>query len=440
MQQVSFVLYSSTHQRNFIDSGVIPKLLQINGNIFHVEIYSQLPTKGIRSNLIAKPPRVFRYILTCLELAYLWKFRARSFNHQMRAHLTLGSTKGLSDWSCVAIEPLQIGWLRRSFCRTISHFPETILQMLFSSIARILSLTYWRGLFKGKDLVITPFPGHVGYEYDLILCCAKRYQIPVIALQENWDHIATKSFALFEPASLLVWGSQSKGHAVSIQGYFTASVRIAGSPRFNKISGNTSSAFIVSIDGHIKLLEDNYLLFVGSTRPDEDFLILSELINNFDSSKISIVYRIHPKMSKNYFEGHSTFADVWFDYGSSIYVQNQLESLVANSEFIINLLSTLSIEAAILGIPSCVPLFANTNSSRYGLTEILETWTHLQGVRLIDLIFFAQTKNDFISFSKMNYALLRDKRLSLDWFCRTDVDYVEQLIEEMVSQSSFIKA
>lgn len=401
-KNVAVVLYDFSHIRNFLSSNALVSVTNSSYFLTRLVYTTDLLEKndlGMESQNALSISKYMSSLSTSIELAYLWRFRSSSMNHLIRANLALSLKKNKEKWTCVAVNEFRISLSRRIFVRGLALLPNSCLKTLIL-LGAILAYPRQRTVFQGVDLVVMPFPGHIGNSFTAIAATCKFLKIPVMLLQENWDHISTKSFVIFEPSVIAVWGRQSKGHVRAIQRLIKTKVHILGSPRFSSYADKSTNPSFISAKKNQIMLESKYILLTGSTSTNNDIKLI-ELMNKWvlNHPNLRIVYRIHPRLVTNELlwskigEG-----GLVCDFGGKYFFHGQLEELVKHSSAVINLLSTLTLEALACGVPVCVPTFVESKKYAFSFDDILDSWSHLQGVRILPNLCIAESESDLFDF------------------------------------------
>lgn len=82
------------------------------------------------------------------------------------------------------------------------------------------------------DFVVTPTTG-LYFSESPLLGRADRVRVPSVAVDLSWDHFTTKTAPLRRVAALAVWNDAMKRQAVEIHGYRPQQVCVAGVPQFD---------------------------------------------------------------------------------------------------------------------------------------------------------------------------------------------------------------
>lgn len=96
-----------------------------------------------------------------------------------------------------------------------------------------------RRLVRMQDCVVVPTFMHTGAE-DGLIRAAHAAGVPVVAQAATWDCLLSKGGFLARPDWLLVWGEQSRTHALQRHGFSPGQVRVTGPPQFDMYAQATS--------------------------------------------------------------------------------------------------------------------------------------------------------------------------------------------------------
>ena len=262
----------------------------------------------------------------------------------------------------------------------------------------------------GPDLVIYPSNAYEAIGIDIVKIC-KRQAIKSIFIIDNWDNVSSKSILWEKPDRLLVWGEQTKKHAVKFQHFASEKVTQIGTSRFDQYFKLRET----EIPSHFNF---NYILFVGySLHFDEAKLVqkIDQIItNNKDIfGDIKLIYRPHPhRQSKDSIEGMSlqnTFVDPqlkeWYfdkEASKSNTIQPALDyypSLLSNAEMVIASLTSMIIESLIFKKRTLVIGYKEKNnpSNPY---QLLHNYHHF------DELFFTEGIDICVDFDEFEENLI----------------------------------
>jgi hypothetical protein len=444
--KVGFYLYSLTQIQSFLDSGVLKEI----SKDFNLDIFvkpgllpNQLKTfPGANFREAPKIPVVIRKLSGFVQMVTLWKFKDRSMNHTVRAFASFGTKKQRIDWNCVVVSEMRVHFLKRFLVRILSfgmlyRLIRRIEHLLFEMIARRKFATD----FENLKLMLIPFSGHIGADFNTSVWICKRLGISTIALQENWDNLSTKTFITEEPNVFGVWGEQSAGHVRSVHKLKECEVEIIGSSRFrNYFMGVKLHPEVWSPTSQepINLHKRRYFLIGGTGDGADDELLIDACFKAIESTKkkssinrLEIVYRPHPntRTSRDLIELARAYPGLMIDSGERARTFGHHNALVQNCAALINHFSTLSVEGLICNRFVVVPLFLGRSSANYRYEHILNEWYHILGLRLIPNIHTPRTLEEL---AKTLYELALEKKepskSNWEWICQP-TDYSKRIKE-----------
>ncbi len=213
------------------------------------------------------------------------------------------------------------------------------------------------------DVIISPSQGLDSHAVDAARSGRAR-GIPVIGLMYNWDNLSSKAAFAAAPDYLGVVGHQSAEHAELIHGFPSDHIGVLGSPYidrryFHHELGSTQSPF-----------DFPYVLFAGCYQPFDERSALEALDEEIERRALglTIVYLphphrlarevddfvdeaafrhvlIHPRMREQYVKSHARRQTSTPDRLRL----DEYPPLIENAEFVVCPLSTMMLEAAILG-------------------------------------------------------------------------------------------
>lgn len=259
------------------------------------------------------------------------------------------------------------------------------------SLGRFVDLERWalwlEGLIRSRraavrlveetrpDVVVAPT---ALYEAPVIeiFKAARRLGVPVLGFPSSWDTLTSKGFFLVRPDRLMVWGEETRRHAVEYHGYAADRVFVTGPAHFDMYAPAFRAEPRERFLGRRGIpLDKRVLLFVGTTVSywaDEPLQVraLSRLVEDGELKDCVVWYRPHPR------RGYRDVKELKELGGlPGVHVDDQMlrlkaegrgdysvepedllhyRSLVEASEGVITAFSTMIIEAALLGKPSLV--------------------------------------------------------------------------------------
>jgi hypothetical protein len=398
-----------------------------------------------------KIPVVIRKFSGYVQMLTLWKFKDRSMNHTVRAFASFGTNKQRKDWNCVVVSEMQTHLLKRLLVRVLSvgMFYKLIRGTEHFLFRLILRVKFSRAL-TDLNVMIIPFSGHIGADFNTWVWMCKRLGIASVALQENWDNLSTKTFVTEEPNIFGVWGEQSAGHIRSVHKLRECSIEIIGSSRFRNYYTDKKlhpKVWSPTAKKPISLEKKRYFLIGGTGDGTDDELLIDACFKAIKSTKkkspikrLEIVYRPHPntRTSRNLFELARAYPGLMVDAGEKARTFGHHNALVQNCTALINHFSTLSVEGLICNRFVVVPLFLGRSSANYRYEHILNEWYHILGLRLIPNIYTPKTLEEL---TKTLYELATEtkepSKSNWEWICQP-TDYSKR-IKEIFSIKHFDK-
>jgi hypothetical protein len=242
--------------------------------------------------------------------------------------------------------------------RRIAAMPNTEMEALFDSF--------------DPDVVVHPTALQGPYLDDLIEIARRRGK-PTVAIMNSWDNPALKRAMFGAPDWLLVWGEQTALHAVRYAGMDPARVVRFGAAQF-EIYRSPPSVDRAAFRGQYGLPEDSRIvLYAGSSKDTDEYADLDTLETAIESGKFgtaAVIYRPHPWGNcgkEGWRIGQRRWKHIRFERSMEEYIRRVLDKkhhistpeyrhtrdLLANVDVVVSPLSTILIEAALLG---CVPL------------------------------------------------------------------------------------
>ena len=136
-----------------------------------------------------------------------------------------------------------------------------------------------------------------GYFINDFILVGRRLGIPTIAIMNSWDNPSSKRSVIGVPDWVLVWGPQTRAHAVKYMGVAPERAVSFGAAQFDvfgRPARITREQFCAEygIDAHKRIL-----LYAGSSKGADEFehlRMIEDAIDRGDLSDVAIVYRPHP--------------------------------------------------------------------------------------------------------------------------------------------------
>lgn len=241
------------------------------------------------------------------------------------------------------------------------------------------------------DLLIHPSVLQGSYIDDVVFY-GNKIKKPVVIIMNSWDNPTTKRSVVNKNYFLLVWGQQTKKHALQYMGLKDNNVIKFGSAQFDIYNSENSENWksqrkLYGFDEITKTL-----LYAGSSKYSDEFLhmkIIDDAIAKGDLPKINVIYRPHPWGGcgyKGYRFKEYKFKNVKFDLNMREYIFRDFnkvktkflpslkstKDLIQSVDFVISPLSTILLEAMMLGkIPICLMTHDELYAKQFQMTKDL---------------------------------------------------------------------
>jgi len=231
-------------------------------------------------------------------------------------------------------------------------------------------------------LVIAANPGLVFSEVPL-LRTAKRRGVRSMALDPSWDNFTNKLIPVRQVDRLVVWNEIMKEQAVGLHGYDPSAISVAGAPQFDPhFRARTPRAEFFARIG----ADPNRKLIALTTTPRSLYShhdhVLRVLVKAMESGQLvnaQVLVRLHPR---DEFDAYQEFANtphviiekpfrdtVKVADGLAIDVmpehQKHLGDTLHHADVVVNVASTISIEACIFDTPVVNINFDGPDESAY---------------------------------------------------------------------------
>jgi CDP-glycerol glycerophosphotransferase (TagB/SpsB family) len=291
----------------------------------------------------------------------------------------------------------------------------------------------YRNLFRkyNPSLVITSTPGQNLID-RFLLHEANKAKISTLSIVESWDKLITKGPMHVRPHFLAVWNEMMKEEAIFIHYYDPRKIFVVGTTRFDSYLKDRKNMHskgelykLFKMDPHRKLIT---LTTAPTPSVGDHNFILRILIENLNKNRFShpvqILCRLHPNDDyRRYkdFRGtpHLYFDIPNFDLRPEYWLPSRedfshLAALVTHTDVLVNIASTMTIEAAIADTPIVNLGFSTSEPDRFayqvGVVHHQKHYRHIlerKGVRI------ACTEKELIAFINKyleNPSLDRDGR------------------------------
>jgi hypothetical protein len=221
------------------------------------------------------------------------------------------------------------------------------------------------------SLVVSSSPGLIFSEVPLLRTAARR-RVRSIAVDPSWDNFTNKLLPVRRVDRLIVWNELMKQQAVDLHGYAPADVRIAGTPQwdlyFRNVVATPRDVFFKRIGA-----DPSRRLITLTTTPRELYShhdhVLRVMIGAMASAAwthdTQVLVRLHPRDDMDAYAAFQGVPGVIVEkpfrqtvkagdgLAIDITAENQqhLADTMRHSDVVVNVASTIAIEAAIFDTP-----------------------------------------------------------------------------------------
>ncbi len=260
---------------------------------------------------------------------------------------------------------------KRAALAAIKRLPLSLPLLFRANDALTLGGRY-RPLFARHrpDLLVTPTTG-IYFGEGPLMGRADADGVPIVAVDLSWDHFTTKTAPLRRVAGLSVWNETMKRQAVALHGYRPEQVCVAGVPQFDLYADPATylprEAFIRGIGGDPakKLISLTTIPPVLYTFHD---VVIDELLAAIRGGALGapaqLLVRVHPRDDLAKYARFQGQPDVMVEkpFRASIAAEGSnvdpsprdrrhLANTLRHSDVVVNVASTIAIEAAITDTP-----------------------------------------------------------------------------------------
>jgi hypothetical protein len=307
--------------------------------------------------------RTTAIIVGCRELRSYGNYLRRGdqsefYGKRWEGYLLPWSRRLIPQWCRRQL--LKAGWVHRLLAAI-----ENLSPVDTSALERVRNIA--------PDVVVAS-PTNMSHSEEIEYAKAAKYiGIPTAIPVLSWDNLTTKGFLAVKPDLLLAWNRSHQMDAIRIHGIPKASIRISGSPFFDKWFAFDSSrlnrgSFLTDIGIDPK---SRYVLYLGSSvsvAADEILQLraLREALDKTGLNEFWIVARPHPSNAEAFHNGPippNTL--VWPEethLPDSEATANDFFQSVYFSEAAIGLNTTAMVDAIVIGKP-CITWLRSSSSA-----------------------------------------------------------------------------
>jgi hypothetical protein len=296
----------------------------------------------------------------------------------------------------------------------------------YGVVDRLVSDAQLEPLFERHrpTLVATASPGLIFSEIPILRTARKR-SIPAAAVDLSWDNLTNKFFPARQVEHLVLWNSGMRDEACTLHGYSRDRVTVAGPPQFDSYfrgprSSRADFCARTGLDPARRIITLATIPF--SKFPHHEFVI-DRLIEAMNAGAIAqpadLLVRLHPRDEAARYERYAgcrhvvvekpfrktaTRSGDGMDIDFMAENTRQLADTLHHSDVVLNVASTIAIEAAIFDTPVINIGFDGQPSSHQALMEWHYGSTHFQKVVRSSAVRIAQSERELVELINMYLA------------------------------------
>ena len=234
------------------------------------------------------------------------------------------------------------------------------------------------------DIVVTASPGFNSSREIPLIREAQRAGIPTLCMVYGWDNLTIKGFMPTRPDVLGAWNDLMVREAVVDHHYRREQVRVIGPPQFDLMHDDEALLSRAELFRHFNLDPARKLILftTGTLKRSTNGFIMEMLARAVDGDALGapaqIICRRHPlgkRKDEDVYAKYTGHPHVRFDWSSN-YVDRvgwtpdraemvRLSSIIRHADVVVNISSTISLEAAVLDRPIINIGFNPTEPERF---------------------------------------------------------------------------
>jgi CDP-glycerol:poly(glycerophosphate) glycerophosphotransferase len=220
-------------------------------------------------------------------------------------------------------------------------------------------------------MLVTSNPGLILAEVPLLRTAVRR-RVWSVAIDPSWDNFTNKLLPIRQVNRLIVWNDLMKAQAVEFHGYEASAIRVVGTPQWDRYFRD---GVTISREAYCQRIgaDPNRALITLTTTPRPLYPhhdhVLRVLVHAIRSGRFpraaQILVRLHPRDERTHYAEFESVPEVMLEKpfretvraGDGLAVdvtadsQQHLADTLRHSDVIVNVASTIAIEAAIFDTP-----------------------------------------------------------------------------------------
>jgi hypothetical protein len=263
------------------------------------------------------------------------------------------------------------------------------------------------------SLVFTDYPFH--HCYRPLLKIAGKRNIPIICLVSSWDNLTSKGELPMKMDKMIVWNEIMKEEAMELYGYDSEDVFVSGAPQFDiyfqRDSFTSRNKFLQEIGLDPRKRTIAYCTQGMRKYEALEFEAIKMLLRFISDRSVGdecqLLIRLHPNASPERFlgllgegvyidcPGHSElWLDGWDPDGADM---GRLANIMHSSDLVVNIASTITIDACCLDRPVINLAFdADRPRPYWDSVARFYDWTHYKNIVRTGGVRLARSKEELL--------------------------------------------
>jgi hypothetical protein len=266
-------------------------------------------------------------------------------------------------------------------------------------------------------MLISSSPGLIRSEVPLLRTAARR-GVWSMAIDPSWDNFTNKLLPVRRVNRLIVWNELMKQQAIELHGYDADQIRVAGTPQWDRYF---REGVTISRDAFFRRIgaKPGRKLLTVTTTPRELYphhdhilrVLLEAIRKQRFAEPAQVLVRLHPRDDLAHYKGFEEIPEIILEKpfrrtvraGDGLAVdvtadsQQHLADTLYHSDVIINVASTIAVEAAIFSTPVVNVAFdGDTESDFVHSARRYYRFTHYENVTRHRAVRVASTPEELV--------------------------------------------
>jgi len=354
---------------NILRTGVVSRVLAAHPSV-RVVLVSPLVQDAGFSKEFTDP----RIVLEDLPAHRPTGLEARLMALVQAAYLDSGVTESVKIRRTEATEKGAVRWVKAKKLIASAVAPSLVKPATRYDVSdRWVSHPWAEALFDRYQpaMLVVSNPGLILSEVPLLRVAAKR-RIRSVAVDPSWDNFTNKLIPVRRVNRLIVWNELMKEQAIALHGYAAEEIRVAGTPQWDPYFGPD---VVVPREIFMRLIgaDPARKLITLTTSPAELYphcdhviaVLIDAMAARRWSHPVQVLVRVHPRDDRARYSAFNQIPDVIVEKpfrqtvragdGMAVDVtadsQRHLANTMAHSDVVVQVASTIAIEASIFDTP-----------------------------------------------------------------------------------------